>query len=88
MLEDGSLGMKFPWWRGVKGQLTVEGRRLDGPARPLRAQIPNGYGESGFQASLLVFSGPGCWEVTGRVKEHSLTLITELLKVDDGPAAH
>jgi hypothetical protein len=31
VLKDGSLEMKFWWWRRVKGQLTFEGRRLDGP---------------------------------------------------------
>ena len=32
--RDGSLGMKFGWRRGVPGQLTIEGRRLDAPAPP------------------------------------------------------
>src|SRR5947199_3219774 len=26
VLRDGSLSFKFPWWRGVKGKLTIEGR--------------------------------------------------------------
>ena len=37
--QDGSLGMKFGWTRAVSGQLKIEGRRLDAPAPPLRAQI-------------------------------------------------
>src|SRR5882672_2829022 len=37
--QDGSLGMKFGWTRGIRGQLTISGRRLDAPALPLRAQI-------------------------------------------------
>ncbi len=63
---DGSLAMKFGWTRGVRGRLRIEGRRLDAPAPPLRSAIPDGYGEIGFQASSLVFSTAGCWEVTGR----------------------
>jgi hypothetical protein len=77
---DGSLGMKWGWWRGVEGQLTIEGRRLDAPAPPLRADIPEGYGESGFQVSALIFPTEGCWEVTGRVGETELTFITLVVK--------
>lgn len=52
VLTDGSLQMKFPWWRGIPGPLTIEGRRVDAPAPPLRAHIPNGYRGS-FQATGL-----------------------------------
>lgn len=73
---DGSLGgMKWPWWRGVPGQLRIEGRRLDGPAPPLRAEIPEGYGERGFQATGLIFPTAGCWEVTGRLNGASLRFV-------------
>ena len=40
--RDGSLGMKFGWTRGVRGPLRIEGRRLDAPGPPLRAEVPNG----------------------------------------------
>ncbi len=83
---DGSLGMKFGWTRGVRGRLTIEGRRLDAPASPLRSAIPNGYGEIGFQATALVFSTAGCWEVTGRVGDASLTFVTNVVKIGDGPS--
>ena len=75
LLEDGSLSMKF-WWRGVPGPLEITGRRLDSSSPPLRADIPEGYGDSGFQASGLIFSSPGCWEVTGRVGDAELTFVT------------
>lgn len=71
---DGSLAMKWPWWRGGAGPLRVTGRRLDGPASPLR-WIPDGGGD-GFQASELVFPSAGCWEVTARAGEASLTVVT------------
>jgi hypothetical protein len=83
---DGSLAMKFGWTRGVRGQLRIEGRRLDSPAAPLRSVVPKGYGEIGFQATGLVFATPGCWEVTGRVGDASLTFVTKVVKIGDGPA--
>lgn len=84
VLEDGSLEMKFGWWRTVRGQLKIEGRRLDASAPGLRARIPSGY--SGvFQASSLIFPTPGCWEVTGRAGEASLTFVTRVVKIGEGP---
>jgi hypothetical protein len=73
---DGSISDKFGWWRAVSGRLAIEGRRLDGPAPPLRASVPDGYGETGFQSSALIFPAPGCWEVTGRVGGAELTFVT------------
>ena len=77
---DKSLSMKFTWWRGVKGKLTIEGRRLDAEAAPLRADIPDGYGETGIQASALIFPTEGCWEVTGRVGDAALTFVTRVTR--------
>lgn len=82
---DGSVRMKWPWWRGVAGELAVEGRRLDAPAPPLRAEIPPGYGAGGFQPSALIFPTDGCWEVTARVGGASLTFVTQVRKVDGWP---
>jgi hypothetical protein len=84
--RDGSLGMKFGWQRGVRGQLRVDGRRLDASAPPLRAEVPSGYGDLGFQATYLIFSTPGCWEVTGHVGDASVTFVTMVVKIGDGPA--
>jgi hypothetical protein len=74
--------MKFLWWRGVRGKLTIQGQRLDAPAPPLRADIPGGYGDTGFQATGLIFPTEGCWEVTGKVGESSLTFVTRVVKVE------
>lgn len=76
----GVIGAKVGWWRGVRGELTVEGRRLDAPAAPLGAHIPDGYAESGFQPTGLLFPTEGCWEVTGRVGGASLTFVTLVLR--------
>ena len=83
ILPDGSLAMKWWWWRGIEGQLTIEGRRLDAPAPPLQADIPEGYGEIGFQAAGLIFPSEGCWEVTGRVGEAELTFVTLVVQMTE-----
>jgi hypothetical protein len=81
VLPDGSLSMKWGWWRGVRGKLTIEGRRLDGHAGALRARIPAGYGDIGFQATALIFPTEGCWEVTGKVGGATLTFVTLVVRV-------
>ena len=82
----GALGMKFPWQRGISGRLKIDGRRLDADAPPLRSEVPFGYGDRGFQSSYIIFPTPGCWEVTGRVADASVTFITEVVKVGEGPS--
>ena len=84
--DDGALGMKWGWRRAVRGPLRIEGRRLDGAAPPLRAEIPTGYGDFGFQSSALIFPTTGCWEVTGRVGATSLTFVTLVQRIGNGPA--
>jgi hypothetical protein len=78
--DDGSIGIKWPWWRGVRGPLSITGQRLDKPAPPVRVEIPDGYGTSGFQPSGIYFSTEGCWEVTGRVGQARLTFVTLVVK--------
>jgi hypothetical protein len=79
---DGSVSMKWGWWRGVTGKLRITGRRLDGDAPPLTAYVPDGYGRSGFQVSGITFPTEGCWEVTGAVGEAELTFVTLILKAE------
>jgi hypothetical protein len=52
--------------------LRIDGVRLDASAPPLRADIPPGYGPTGFQATELTFPTHGCWQVIGRVGNASL----------------
>ena len=88
--RDGSLRMKWPWWRGRRGALVIEGRRLDATSQPLRAWIPNGrygYRDIGFIPSALIFPEPGCWEVTGRAGGASLAFVTRVEKIGEGPAS-
>jgi hypothetical protein len=82
VLPDGSLSMKFGWWRVVRGKLTIQGRRLDAPAPALRARIPEAYGDTGFQATEIIFPTEGCWEVTGKAGERSLRFVTRVVKIE------
>jgi len=86
--RDGSLGMKFAWWRGVRGKLTIDGRRLDKSiaSRPRAESQPNAYPEMGWLPTYLIFPTPGCWEVTGRIGTASLTFVTRVVRIGDGPS--
>jgi hypothetical protein len=83
---DGSIWMKLPWWaHGVGGRLRIEGRRLDGPGRPVRATVNAGWPRvnangNRFWSSAVVFSTEGCWEVTGRLETASLTFVVLVVK--------
>lgn len=77
---DGSMGMKFGWWRATSGFLTITGRRLDTPAPPLSAQASD-YGLTGFNASGVTFPSEGCWRVTGKVGPVTLTFVAFVIKV-------
>jgi hypothetical protein len=78
--SDGAVDMKFGWWRGVSGDLKITGRRLDASAPPARGVVPEGYGETGFQASGVIFPTAGCWEITGQVGTTTLTFVTFVVK--------
>lgn len=79
---DGSIGVKFGWYRGVRGQLVVEGRRLDAPAPPAQGFYSGeGYGDIGFQAGGILFPSEGCWEITGKVGTASLTFVTLVIRI-------
>jgi hypothetical protein len=68
--------VKFGWWRGVPGKFTIEGRRLDASAPPLRYLIhPESYGAFGFIPSYLYFPSEGYWEITGHLDNQSLTFV-------------
>jgi hypothetical protein len=74
---DGSLGMKFPWWRGpdVHGALHIDGHELTYGLR-IRADIPDGYGDTGFQATGITFPMAGCYEIVGEAGGAELTFVT------------
>jgi len=78
--KDGSLVMKWPFVRGegVSGKLRIEGRSLHRSGLLVSADIPDGYGATGFQATALVFPEPGCWEVTAYAGDATLTFVTRV----------
>lgn len=87
--KEGALGMKFGWTRGIRGKLSVTGRRIDADAPPLRFETGTPNSDSGFLASYLIFSTPGCWEVTAQVgdrEDSKITFVTRVEKIGDGPA--
>lgn len=67
--------LKVLWWRSVSGKLTIEGKRLDGAAPPVTAFIPDGYGQTGYQATGIDVPTAGCWEITGKVANRELRFV-------------
>ncbi len=77
---DGSIGWKYPVWRaggvGEAGDLRISGHELT-TGTGIRSVIPDGYGQR-FQAGGVYFPGAGCYELTLRSGEASLTFITKV----------
>jgi hypothetical protein len=78
--SDGTIGVKFPWWRapGVRGVVRIGAVRIGIHAPLPRSYVPSAYGKSGFQASTVFFPTQGCWRVTGRVGDFSLTFVLRI----------
>lgn len=72
-------GVKFPWWRIAHGDLVIATRRLDAVTVPQSADVPSGYGDTGFQVSGLNFPSPGCWQVSGTVGGKTLTFVVNVI---------
>jgi len=83
--KEGRVGMKFGWWHTVEGKVAITGHRRDKPAPPAIADVPDGYGLTGFQASGITFPTEGCWEITGTVGGSSLTFVTFVIRVPVAP---
>jgi hypothetical protein len=86
---DGSIGWKFGWMPAgidVRPGLTVSGRRLDVASLPLRVRgvnwgyscTPTGRSRGGW-ASAVSFPSAGCWKITGRVQDISLSFIVRVV---------
>jgi hypothetical protein len=82
--DRGRVGMKFGWWTKVPGRLEITGRRLGGPAPPVRAVVPDGYGPGGFRPSGVIFPTEGCWEITGSIHRTELSFVTFVIKRNKG----
>jgi hypothetical protein len=85
VLADGALQMKFLWAK-ARLPMTIEGRRLDAPAPPLRSDVNHAFDSEDFQPSALIFPTPGCWEVTSHVGRSALAFVTKVVKIGEGPS--
>jgi hypothetical protein len=81
---DGSIGNKLLWattppWRAP----TVSGERLDAPAPPLRVLAVNrgSFSSAGNPSYMSAVSFPtaGCWRLTARVDDVSLSYVVEVV---------
>jgi hypothetical protein len=86
---DGSLSMKFWFYRTVPGEVVIEGRRLDEPGSVAHLDTlrgpEDGYGETGFHPAGLVFPSQGCWEVTASIAEERMTFVTLVIWIPFEP---
>lgn len=73
----GTLRTKVLWVRPVGAELKIHARRLDGDAGPVEASIPSGYRWT-YQASGLIFSTPGCWQITGTAGDKTLQFVLDI----------
>jgi hypothetical protein len=86
---EGSLGMKFWFYRTVPGDVVIGGQRLDAPAPPMPETVlrgeEDGYWEVGFHPAGLVFPGEGCWEVTARIGEEEMRAVMLVVRLSFAP---
>lgn len=79
---DGSIGIKFAWWRapgvGAAGDLEITGHEVNTGA-VITASIPDGYGQT-FQASGITFPTDGCYEITVTSGDAALAFVTKITK--------
>jgi hypothetical protein len=77
---DGSVWVKFFFFRTLPGEVVFEGKRLDEADLPVRLATlrgpADGYGETGFHPAGLTFPSQGCWEVTARLQDAEMTFVT------------
>jgi hypothetical protein len=87
--KNGSLGPIKWWWylQDVFGELSVEGRRLDGAAPPLEAEFVNSsrteQGPTGPQQIRMLFPSTGCWEITASTDDASIRLVLSVAVGED-----
>jgi hypothetical protein len=92
VLPDGTLQIKWPWYRTLPGEVHITGRRLDATARPMPEVVlhgeVDGYAATGFHPSMLSFPTQGCWEVMAQVGGASLSMVVRVVQLPfDNPEA-
>jgi len=76
-LRAGEDGNKVGWFRPAGAELKITGRRLDAQALNLEAHVPCCY-PTRFQATGLSFPTEGCWEVTAKTEDSTLTFVVQV----------
>jgi hypothetical protein len=82
---DGSVLTKLYWLAaGVHGDLTLRGERLDATSPPLVVHRVNrgtmtGFRGSGTWATPVTFPSEGCWRLTARVRDISLSYVVKVV---------
>jgi len=76
---DGSVSWKPGWLPHypLTGELVVKGERLDAPSPPMQVLAVRWGGGSWRTAST--FPSEGCWRITGRVGDVSLTYVVKVV---------
>ena len=69
-------------WRSAAGWARPACPTRNGSAAPLRAHLDHAFDREDFQPSTLIFPTEGCWEVTSRVGDASLTFVTRVVKIE------
>ncbi len=83
--HDGAYTQKVFWWsQGYdwKSPLTLTGRRIDGPAPPIRASTATNAFAEDIGSSILVgieIPAAGCWQITGHLKGVTLSFVVRIL---------
>ena len=78
----------FDWRKEPRPNLTITGRRLDGEAPPLLLQpmthIMGPNAEPGSMLSGVYVPTPGCWEITGKYRDETVSFVVWVQQVKPG----
>jgi len=85
VLPDGALRMKFLWLKRPGLAIRISGHRIDDNSVQLRSQLSDEFTPQGIQPSHLIFPTPGCWRVTATAGSETLSFVTTVIKIGDGP---
>ena len=85
LVTQSDLGQKLGWIprEGFTGALTVRGERLDAPSAPMKVLgVFWGYSSTGegSWASAVRFPSEGCWRLTGRVGDLTLSFVVRVVR--------
>jgi LysM repeat protein len=76
-LPNGSFALNWPWWKRTDAHFSFEGHRLEAEAAELIVEMSEPF--YNLTSPTLIFPTTGCWEITARAGEASLTLVVEIV---------